>query len=137
MIVGDRQTKEGRRVSDVSSGPNRGRTILANVENALTDSLGQDPSALVEVRNDRNIEMVATLLADVREGRTNACPATLVLPPGAVEDRLRWLCTWPELGPQETFTWLGLAPEAAWQDIVQAAYARFQDHWAAGVAYHH
>jgi hypothetical protein len=136
-IVGDQQAREGRRVAEVSSGPDPGRTILANVEDALTDALGQQPAALVEVRNDRNIEMVATLLGDAKEGRRNAYPAALVLPPSTVDDRLRWLDTWPEMGPRESFAWLGVPPEAAWEDIVQAAYTRFEDHWAAGVAYHH
>lgn len=136
-IIGDRQGREGRRVAEVSSGPAGGRTILVNLANALTDALGQDPPPLVEVQNDRNIEMVATLLEDAREGRENARPASLVLPPGVVEDRLRWLDTWPELGSREAFEWLGLAADAAWEEVVQAAYVRFEDHWAAGVAYHH
>jgi hypothetical protein len=136
-IIGDRQGPEGRRVAEVSSGPVRGRTILANLYNALTDALGQDPPPLVEVQNDRNIEMVATLLEDARQGRGSARPATLVLPPGVVEDRLRWLDAWPEPGPRQAFEWLGLAADAAWEEVVQTAYARFEDHWAAGVAYHH
>ena len=70
-------------------------------------------------------------------GRKNGCPATLVLPPGSVEDRLRWLGTWPQLGPSEAIGWLGLSADASWAAVVTAAYARFPDHWAAGVAYHH
>ncbi|MGD0103431.1 MAG: hypothetical protein ABSC06_05270 [Rhodopila sp.] len=136
-IVGDQQIREGRRVAEVSSGPSRGRTILANIGNVLADALGQEQPPLLEVQNDRNIEMVATLLGDALEGRTNAYPSTLVLPPGVLEDRLRWLGTWPAMGPQEAFAWLGLAAEAPWEDIVQAAYTRFENHWAAGVAYHH
>ncbi len=92
---------------------------------------------MVDVRNDRNIEMVATLLNDAREGRGNAFPATLVLPPGTVEDSLRWLKTWPEMGPREAFKWLGLVSHASWNEIVAATFARFEDHWAAAVAYHH
>jgi len=136
-IVGDPQTREGRSVAEVSSGPNRGRILLANIDNAVSGALGQEPPPLLEVQNDRNIEMVATRSGDAREGRTNAYPSALVLPPGAVEGRLRWLKNWPEMGPGETFAWLGLAPEATRDEIVQAAYARFEDHWAAGVAYHH
>jgi hypothetical protein len=136
-IVADGQISAGRNVAEVSSGPNRGRVLLANIENALSGALGREPPPLLEVQNDRNIEMVATLLHDAREGRANAYPSVLVLPPGAVEDGLRWLSTWPELGPRETFAWLGLSPDAVWNDIVRAAYARFVDHWAAGVAFHH
>jgi hypothetical protein len=71
--------------------------------------------------------MVATLLAD----------ASLLLPPGEVDDNLRWLRTWPEIGPQETFAWLSLPSDASWKNIVEAAYSRFEDHWAAGIACHH
>lgn len=79
-IVGDKQIRDGRRVAEVSSGPSRGRSILANVENVISDALGQVPAPLLEVSNDRNIELVASLLADAREGRENAFPATVVLP---------------------------------------------------------
>nr|WP_294500982.1 hypothetical protein [uncultured Rhodopila sp.] len=81
--------------------------------------------------------MVATLFGDAREGRANAFPSALVLPPGTIKDGLRWLKTWPEMGPRETFAWLGLEPEATREEIVQAAYTRFEDHGAAGVAHHH
>jgi hypothetical protein len=89
------------------------------------------------VQTDQNIELVATLLEDARADRENACPGTLVLPPGTLEDRLRWLDTWPDLEPHAAFAWLGLSSEASWEDIVRAVYARFADHWAARVAYHH
>ncbi|HTB44726.1 MAG TPA: hypothetical protein VK741_13940 [Acetobacteraceae bacterium] len=80
---------------------------------------------------------MTTLLEDARAVRENAYPGALVLPPGAVEDSLRSLHDWPELGPEGVFVWLGLPSEAGWAAIVTAAYARFEDHWAAGVAYHH
>jgi hypothetical protein len=136
-IIGDQQVKQGRSVAEVSSGPSPGRTILANIGDVLADALGQKRPPLVDVQNDQNIEMVTTLLGDAREGRENAYPSTLVLPPGAVEDSLRWLKSWPEMGPQKTFTWLGVAAGARWPEIVDAAYSRFEDHWAAGIAYHH
>ena len=136
-IVGERQIRKGRPVADVSSGPNPGRAVLANVENALADALGEAPTPLLDVHNDMNVEMVATLLNDAREGRANAYPTTLVMPPGSAEDSLRWLNTWPRMEPQDAFAWLGLAADATWEQIVQAAYAQFEDHWAAGVAYHH
>ncbi|MGA3400955.1 MAG: hypothetical protein ABSC95_17190 [Acetobacteraceae bacterium] len=136
-IIGDRRSGEGRSIAQVSSGPNRGRSILANVENRLAEALGQEPIPSLDVQTDQNIELVTTLLADARAGRENAYPGSLVLPPGAVEDSLRWLHDWPKLGPEAAFTWLGLPAEAGWAAIVTAAYARFEDHWAAGVAYHH
>ncbi len=55
-IVGDSQTREGRSVAEVSSGPNRGRILLANIDNAVSGALGQEPPPLLEVQNDRNIE---------------------------------------------------------------------------------
>jgi hypothetical protein len=136
-IIGDQQMAQGRGVAEVSSGPNRGRTILVNIGDVLADALGQNPLPVLDVRNDRNIEVVATLLGDAREGRENAYPATVVLPPDSVEDSLRWLNGWPEMGPQKAFTWLGAAADARWREIVEAAYSRFEDHWAAAIAYHH
>ncbi len=136
-IVGDRRSGEGRSLAQVSSGPSPGRSILANVENTLAEALRQAPIPSLDVRTDQNVELVATLLEDARAGRENACPGSLVLPPGAVEDSLRWLHEWPEPGPEAALAWLGLPSEAGWAAIVTAAYARFEGHWAAGVAYHH
>jgi len=141
-IIGDRRRQmTARRVSKVSSGESSGRTVLANVEDVMAEALGQEPLGTLDVQNDQNIELVATLLEDARSNRGNAFPGSLVLPPGAIEDRLRWLGTWPDLGPQEAFAWLGVPSGAEsgteWKAIVRAAYARFGDHWAAGVAYHH
>jgi hypothetical protein len=137
QIMGDRRSGAGRSIAQVSSGPSRGRSILANVEDYFADALGQEPIPSLDVQTDQNIELVTTLLEDARAGRENAYPGSLVLPPGAVQDSLRWLHEWPELGPEGTITWLGLSSEAGWATIVTAAYARFEDHWAAGVAYHH
>jgi hypothetical protein len=110
---------------------------MARVEDRLSEALGQEPFVMVDVQNDLNVEMVATLLEDARAGRENAYPGSLVLPPGEVDDRLRWIDTWPELGPEQAISWLDLSSEASWTAIVSAAYARFENCWAAGVAYHH
>jgi hypothetical protein len=136
-ILGERSRGEGRRTAAISSGDNPGRAILANVEDALRDALDQPPVATVDVRGDRNIELASTLLADAKDGRDQAYPGALVLPPGAVTDHSRWLDTWPEPGPARAFGWLGLGTDATWEAVVEAAYARFHDHWVAGVAYHH
>jgi hypothetical protein len=69
-------------------------------------------------------------------GNTLTCPGALVLPP-RVEEHLRWLDTWPELGPVGALAWLGLALDANWSDVVEASYSLFQDHWVAGISYHH
>ena len=136
-IIGDQRPRTVRSVAKVSSGANPGRIILANIENRLAEALGQEPFETLDVQTDQNIELVATLMEDARSHRANACPSSLVLPPGTLEDRLRWLDTWPDLRPQEAFAWLGVASQAGWDAIVRAVYARFEDRWAAGVAYHH
>ena len=80
--------------------------------------------------------MVSRLLEDARGGLDHAFPNAVPLPPGSVEDRLRWLRSWPEIDPTETLAFLGLPCTATWKEAVVAAYERFPDHWAAGVAYH-
>ena len=136
-ILGERSRGEGRRTAAISSGDNPGRAILANAENALRDALDQLPVATIDVRSDRNIELASTLLADAKASRGQAYPGALVLPPGVVTDHSRWLDTWPELGPVRALAWFGLEPDATWEVVVEATYARFHDHWVAGVAYHH
>ena len=136
-ILGERSRGGGRRTAAISSGNNPGRTILANVENALRGALDQPPVATINVESDRNIELASTLLADAKAGRDQACPGALVLPPGVVTDHSRWLDTWPELGSVRAFGWLGLEANATWEMVVEATYARFHGHWVAGVAYHH
>jgi hypothetical protein len=136
-IIGGRRRSGGRSFAQVSSGASAGRSLLARVEDRIADALDQEPFLAVDVRTDQNVELVSTLLEDAVAGRENAYPGSLVLPPGAVEDNLRWIDTWPELGPAQAVGWLGLSSEASWAAIVSSAYARFADHWAAGVAYHH
>ena len=135
-LIGDRTRSRGRRASRISSGENQGRTILANVVGALGDALGQQAAPVVDVRSDRNIELAATLLANLRACSEHVPTTAIVLPPGIVEDELRWIGDWPEPGPASAFTWLGLEPDADWWAMVEAAYARCEDHWVAGVAYH-
>ena len=136
-ILGEQGRGEGRRQAVISSGDSPGRRLLGNIERALHDALDQPVPDIIDVQSDRNIELAATLLQDARAGREHAFPGALVLPPGVVTDHSRWLDTWPELGPVRAFAWLGLGTDATWEAVVEAAYARFQDHWVAGVAYHH
>ncbi|WP_046863081.1 hypothetical protein [Microvirga massiliensis] len=135
-IGGDRR-QHGRTASGISSGPNPGRSILANIEDAVARALASGPPAAVDVRADDNIEMVSRLLEEARAGRTHAFPGAVLLPPGSVEDRRRWLDSWPAIGPPDALSWLGLPPDAGWEEVVIRAYQRFPEHWAAGVAYHH
>jgi hypothetical protein len=136
-IMRDPNQVEGRKISKISSGPSRGRKILSNLEDILRDSLDQHPVAEIDVRNDRNIELAETVLADIQADPEHACPGALVLPPGSFEDRLRWFSNWPTLGPLEAFTRLGLPTHASWPEVVETSCRLFRDHWIAGVAYHH
>jgi hypothetical protein len=111
-IIGDQRPRTARSVAKVSSGANPGRIILTNIENRLAEELGQEPFETLDVRTDQNIEFVAIQLEDARSNRENARPSSLVLPPGTLEDRLRWLDTRPTLKPQEAFAWLGLSSQA-------------------------
>ena len=136
-ILRDPSQVEGRKVSKISSGPSRGRQILSNLEDILRDALDQHPVAEIDVQNDRNIELAETVLADIKADPERACPGAVVLPPGSFEDHLRWLSDWPELGPLDAFTRLGLTPYASWPEVVEASCQLFRDHWIAGIAYHH
>lgn len=133
-ITGERRLHR-RPASGISSGPNRGRDVLANVHRTLEQALGSGPPVEVDVRADDNVEMVSRLLEDARSDLDHAFPNAVLLP-GSVEDRLRWLGSWPEVGPVDTLAFLGLAGATPWKEVVVAAYDRFADHWAAGIAYH-
>ena len=132
-ILGEASRGDGRRAATITSGDSPGRRVLGNVERALHDALDQPMPEIIDVRSDRNIELAATLLDDARAGREQAYPDALVLPPGVVTDHSRWLTSRPELEPVRAFAWLGLGADATWKTVCEAAYARFPDHWVAGV----
>jgi hypothetical protein len=136
-ITGQPESGTPASVAHVPSGLSGGfYAILLGDEGLLDAALGQAPASTIDVRNDRNIELAATLLANIRWKR--AYPDALVLPPGSVATRLRWLGDWKERADlEEVFIWLGLPPDASWREVVEATYVRFKDHWVAGVAYHH
>ena len=137
-IIGEPDRGRGRPASRVSSGDNAGRRLLANMQDALGKALGQEAPAVFDVRSDRNIELATTLLADMRAS-ADLGPVTdgaMVLPPGSVEDACRWVADWPSLGPAAALADLGLDPDASLRAVLEAAYARFEHHWVAGVAYH-
>ena len=135
-IIGEGRRPGVRRTASVSSGPDTGRNILANVTGVLANALGAEPPEEVVVEADANIEIVSRLAEDAQTGLASAFPGAILLPPGAVEDRLRWLRAWPKIDPAETLTWLGLPDDTDWKSVVVAVYRRFPEHWAAGVAYH-
>ena len=107
-IIGERR-RQGRPVSRVSSGPSAGRAVLENVHGALEHALGSASPPEIDVRADDNIEMVSRLLDDARAGLDHAIPSAILLPPGSVDDRLRWLRSWPEIDPIGTLSLLGLS----------------------------
>lgn len=134
-IAGERR-RPGRSVSVVSSGPSPGRSVLSGIADTLTEALGAEPPADIVVEADNNVEVVSRLIEDARAGCEHALPGAVLLPPGSVGDELRWVGSWPEIGPSESLRWLGLVEGTEWREVVLASYERFPDHWAAGVAYH-
>lgn len=129
-ITGARR-RGGRSRCAMSSGPCRGRAALETLAGALEEACGQAPPPEVDVVNDDNIELVATLRDAFGTDDGPRIPNTIVLPPGSTPDEERWLSSWPELvssDPGEAW--------AKWRLTVQAAYERFREQWAAAVAYH-
>ncbi len=137
-LIGEPDRSQGRGASRISSGDSPGRRVLANVQNAFAEALGQEAPAVFDVRSDRNVELATTLLTDMRAraDEFRVAGGAVVLPPGSIEDAGRWITDWPTLGPAAALTFLGLGPDASFRAVLEAAYARFEDHWVAGVAYH-
>ena len=133
FISGDTASRPRPDQGRISSGANTGRLLIGNVRELLTDP-GDDESA--SAVPDANIELVSTLLDHAKNGSRHAFPGALLLPPGPLEDRLGWIRTWNGVEPVEAVQALGLPSDATWEEVVIAAYERFADHWAAGVAYH-
>jgi hypothetical protein len=129
-ITGERRPAGSQQA--ISSGPNSGRAILGNLANALGSS-----SAHQEAEIDANVELVASLklAADGDDG--HRLPTALVLPMGCCADEDRWFdrVEWHEISPG-TRTRLGMPGDADFRRLVRAAYERFSDLAAAGVAYH-
>ena len=136
MITGQ-ESRRGDKRSTITSGPSRVRDTIQSIAGALRDALDQEPPLEIDVRSDSNIEMVSTLLDDLGSDRPNAVPGAILLPPDAVADELRWIKKWPHLSPVDAVEWLGLPADAEWRAVVEAAYRRFPDHWAAGISLHH
>ena len=141
-VIAGGERRRGPRRSTLSSGPNTGRTVLRSIGDALDRALGsEEPRREIKVRADDNVELVSRLLIDARAGEEHALPGVLLLPPGAVEDSSRWIVRHP-LGKRcraldaAQQGLLGLGRDARWQDVATATYGRFEDHWAAAVAYH-
>jgi hypothetical protein len=129
-ITGERRPAAAEQA--ISSGSNRGRDVLAGVVNAF----GGTPSS-ERAQIEANVELVETLRTAAEGSEKRAVPCALVLPSGACADESRWLdeVPWHEIGPG-TRRFLGAPPDADFPSLVRAAYDRFADFAAAGVAYH-
>jgi hypothetical protein len=112
----------------ISSGPSTGRMVMENLAGAL-GAPHNDETAEIEM----NVELVETLRA---EG-ARRLPTAVVLPVGSCVDKDRWFdhVEWHDISPG-TRTFLGVAADADFKALVRAAYERFSDYAAAGVAYH-
>ena len=129
--------------SPVSYDRSVGRDVLDEVAAILTGrSGGGITRPMVDVRTDDNVEIVSKLIEDLRDGLMESRPSVVVLPPGSVEDELRWVARWPIVGPKqetaarEALEALGLEAEADWLRTIEFIYERFADHWAAGISFH-
>jgi hypothetical protein len=128
--MGERRPAGAEQV--ISSGPSRGRAILGNVVAALG---GDSPNAEAEI--EANVELVASLRRASDKNEKHAVPTALVLPMGCCADADRWFdnVRWHEIRPG-TRTFLGAPADADFRRLVRAAYERFSEFAAAGVAYH-
>ena len=128
-ITGERRPADAEPI--ISSGPSPGRQIMENLAAALGAS-ANDEAAQIEA----NLELVETLQAAARDD-ARRLPTAVVLPAGCCPDPYRWFdaVEWHEISPG-TRAFLGAASDAKFDALVRAAYERFSDHAAAGVAYH-
>jgi hypothetical protein len=116
----------------ISSGPSSGRMALEN----LAAALGAD-EADEKAEIEANVELIASLKQAADRNESYWLPTTLVLPIGCCTDEDRWFdnIEWHDI-PGGTRRLLGTMANADFAALVRAAYERFSDHAAAGIAYH-
>jgi hypothetical protein len=116
----------------ISSGSNAGRAILGNVVAALGGSAVTEKAEI-----EANVELVASLRRAAERNEGHAWPTALVLPVDCCADEDRWFDNvgWHEIRPG-TRAFLGAPADADYRLVVRAAYERFSEFAAAGVAYH-
>ena len=114
----------------ISSGTSAGRAIMGNLSTVLG---ADDNSDAAEI--EANVELVETLKSARDESRT--LPTSLVLPLGCCADEHRWFdqVEWHEI-KHGTRAFLGARADDDFRSLTCAAYERFSDHAAAGIAYH-
>lgn len=129
-ITGDRRPASAQQI--ISSGPNRRRAILGN----LVTALGGD-AAGEKAEIEANVELVASLKLAADRNDTHSLPTAVVLRTCCCADEDRWFdrVEWHEIRPG-TRAFLGIPADADFRRLVRAAYDRFSDLAAAGVAYH-
>jgi hypothetical protein len=129
-ITGERRPAGAEQA--ISSGPNSGRAILGNIASAF----GADASD-AEADIEANVELVESLRQAAERNDPHWLPTTLVLPIDVCTDEDRWFdnIEWHDI-PIGTRRFLGAAADADFPALVRAAYDRFPNHAAAGVAYH-
>lgn len=130
VITGERRPVGAEQV--ISSGPSRGRAVLGNIATALGASAEEERAEI-----EANVELVETLKAAAQLNEMWARPSAVVLPLGSCADEVRWFdnIEWHDIGPR-TRQFLGVQCGADYHCLVRAAYDRFADHVAAGVAFH-
>jgi hypothetical protein len=129
-ITGDRRPAGAEQI--ISSGPNRGRAILGNLVTALGARAAGEKAEI-----EANVELVASLKLAAYRNDNHSLPTAVVLPMGCCADEDRWFdrVEWHEIRPG-TRTLLGAPADADFRSVLRAAYNRFSEWVAAGVAYH-
>lgn len=129
-ITGD--TRPAGLEQTISSGPSAGRAVMGNLTIALGAS-AVDEQAQIEA----NVELVESLNAAAENSDDYRLPTALVLPVGCCSDEDRWFdrIEWHEISPGAR-RFLGVPRDADFARLVLAAYQRFSDYAAAGIAYH-
>jgi hypothetical protein len=129
-ITGDRRPAGADQA--ICSGPNSGRAILGNVAAAL----GAHPAG-EEAEIEANVELVGSLKFAADRNDDHWLPTALILPVGCCADEDRWAdrVGWHEIRPG-TRAYLRVPADADFRCLVRAAYERFSELAAAGVAYH-
>jgi hypothetical protein len=129
-ITGDRRPAGADQA--ICSGPNSGRAILGNVANALGGRAARE-----EAEIEANVELVESLKLAADRNDDHSLPTALVLPMSCCADEDRWIdrVGWHDIRPG-TWACLGVPADADFRRLVRAAYERFSELAAAGVAYH-
>jgi hypothetical protein len=130
VITGERRPAGAEQM--ISSGPNCGRAILGHVASALGARAGNEKAEI-----EANVELVESLKKAADRNDAQWLPTALILPIGCCADADRWFdrVGWHDIRAG-TRSFLGATADADFAALVRAAYDRFPDHAAAGVAYH-